>query len=182
MKTTLLTALALLAATPAWTCGGAWVSGRVTVDRQWITVEDANWKFLIKTNSPLGKRFLKVCPSWSNFDCHVALGDNDNWTRKYTRQHRDGGIIITDWPRDGVWQQCTGTVRVLKEWAEVGDDNCTIDGPLMKRFLKVCPDGSECALYVSSQDYLRAHGGISVVIKWPEFGVEKLSDPKEKQQ
>jgi hypothetical protein len=102
MKTTLLTALVLLAATPAW-AGGLWCQGTVTVGPEWIAVEDANNKFLIKTNSPLGKRFLKVCPAGS--ECNVALGDNDDWNKRHTRQDSDGNIIITKWPKDGVGRQ-----------------------------------------------------------------------------
>jgi hypothetical protein len=92
----------MLVSTPAW-AGGFWVQGTVTVDPQWIMVEDANNKFLIKANTPLGKRFLKVCPAGS--ECNVALGDNDDWTKKHTQDGPDGSIIITKWPRDGVGRQ-----------------------------------------------------------------------------
>jgi hypothetical protein len=105
MKTTLLTALVLLAATPAWACGGVACQGIVStygvVGKEWVEIinDNVNADPCEITNKSLIKRFLKVCPVGS--ECILYLGDRE---RGYRHVHPHGGprIIITKWPEEGV--------------------------------------------------------------------------------
>jgi hypothetical protein len=114
MSRLLTTAAALIALTisalPA-NAGDNSCVGTVVVDPEWITVEDEHAVPLpkdhpryspnaicrIKTNSPLGQRFLRKCPNGSYCDISLSI---DNHPKDHRVEGRYNTII--KWPAGGV--------------------------------------------------------------------------------
>jgi hypothetical protein len=110
MKTALLTALVLLAATPAWTGDGddRWVcQGTVSIDTAISkphqgAIEIVNTDVYILPcficSKPIIKRLLKVCPEGSECSLHLRNGGYGK-----AHYHAVGPVVeITKWPADGV--------------------------------------------------------------------------------
>jgi hypothetical protein len=116
MRTALLTALVLLAATPAW-AGSTGCRGEVVVGPEWTTIEDTSISPLpkdhpryspnpvcrFKTATPLGKRILKKCPNGTECSIELSIASKP-------KDHRVEGpyeniYTIIGWPEEGVIRQ-----------------------------------------------------------------------------
>jgi hypothetical protein len=104
MRTTLLTALALLLATPAWACDEPACRGKVVAMGNPVTitiqVDSAHDDDCFINDKKLAQRVLKVCPIGS--DCVLSLGEKDY---KVQAGRPLPTRLILKWPRFGVEKQ-----------------------------------------------------------------------------